>query len=663
MSQNGATATDGEGRLGAVLAEWLEAAERGSPPEEDDYLRRYPEFAAELLQCFADWRRFPRPGGPPARATTDAVTPLLGGDQLGDFRILREVGRGGMGVVYEAEQVSLRRRVALKVLPLAAALDPRQLQRFQLEAHAAACLHHTNIVSVHAVGIERGVPYYAMQFIEGQTLAAVVRDLCRLEGVEPVDGPAPGLAEVSTTTLAAALLTGRFAARGADPVPAPDTPAAPSPRVREGGSAGPESPGEPAGASARDSISGPSSTRTQAYARTVARLGLQAAEALDHAHPHGILHRDIKPANLLLEAGGRLWVTDFGLAQVQGNSGLTLTGDILGTLRYMSPEQALGRRVVIDGRTDVYSLGATLYELLTLRPAVDGRDRQEILRRIAEREPAPPRALNPAVPRDLETIVAKALEKEPSARYATARELADDLRSYLEDRPIRARRPSLADRAWRWGRRHRTLAWSAATTALAAALVLAASIGYVVRDRAARLAQTGQRVAEALAGARTAIIAGDLTLASQRVAEAQGRLATFSGLTLNKAASGYTLAISGGGFGEGLTTAIAVTPGDASQLSITQQPPATVSAGAPFGLVAVIEDAFGNVVTSAGNSVTVALAADPGGATLGGTTTVVAVNGVVTFSNLTLNKRGKGYTLQLTSAGLTAATSGPITAK
>jgi tetratricopeptide (TPR) repeat protein len=190
----------------------------------------------------------------------------------------------------------------------------------------------------------------------------------------------------------------------------------------------------------------------------------------------------------------------------------------------MSPEQALGRRVVVDGRTDVYSLGVTLYELLTLRPAVDGRDRAEILHRIADGEPSPLRKVNPAVPADLETTVLKATAKDPAARYATAQDLADDLRSYLEDRPIRARRPTLVERARRWGRRHRTLAWSAATTALVAALMLAGGIGYVARDRAARLAEAGQRVAEALAGARTAIEAGDLALAVQRVAEADGRL-------------------------------------------------------------------------------------------------------------------------------------------
>jgi tetratricopeptide (TPR) repeat protein len=485
MNQNGATA-DREGRLGEVLADWLEAAERGAPPEEGEYLRRYPEFAAELQRCFADWRRFPRPGGPAAPPSAAPGAPLPEGGVLGDFRILREVGRGGMGVVYEAEQVSLRRRVALKVLPMAAALDSRQLQRFQLEAHAAACLHHTNIVPVHAVGTEHGVPYYAMQFIEGQSLAELIRDLRRLEGMEPVDGPAQGLAGISTSTLAVELLTGH----------APDAPTvdhSPSPARGEGRGEGAGSREVPVSATPRSRAN--SSTRSRAYVRTIANLGLQAAEALDHAHTRGILHRDIKPANLLLDPAGRLWVTDFGLAQIQGSNGLTLTGDVLGTLRYMSPEQALARRVVIDGRTDVYSLGVTLYELLALRPAIDGKDRQEILRRIAEQDPASLRTLNPAVPRELETIVAKAMDKEPSARYATARDLADDLRNYLEDRPIRARRPSLSDRARKWSRRH----VAAVRAGIGVLLVLVASLGWIVRDVSARRAEAEGKVRESLA--------------------------------------------------------------------------------------------------------------------------------------------------------------------
>src|SRR5262249_38286653 len=151
--------------------------------------------------------------------------------------------------------------------------------------------------------------------------------------------------------------------------------------------------------------------------RTVAELGIQAAEALDFAHEHGIIHRDIKPANLLLDAESRLWVTDFGLAQVQGDARMTMTGDLVGTLRYMSPEQALAKRVVVDHRTDVYSLGATLYELLTLAPVFGGTDRQELLRQIAFEEPRPLRRLKRTIPAELETIVLKALEKNPAERY------------------------------------------------------------------------------------------------------------------------------------------------------------------------------------------------------------------------------------------------------
>ena len=175
----------------------------------------------------------------------------------------------------------------------------------------------------------------------------------------------------------------------------------------------------------------------------MARLGLEAAEALEHAHQEGIVHRDIKPANLMVDAKGNLWVTDFGLARLQSDSGLTITGDLLGTLRYMSPEQALGKRVLIDGRTDIYSLGVTLYELLTLQRAFESRDRQELLRQIADDEPRSPRKLNGSIPRELETILLKGDEQRPeSAAHQTAKEFADDLRRFLEDKPIRARRPT-----------------------------------------------------------------------------------------------------------------------------------------------------------------------------------------------------------------------------
>jgi serine/threonine protein kinase len=429
-----------ERRLGEILAALVEARERGERPDRAAWLARYPEFAAELSEFFESAEQLDGVAAPLREAVTGRRPDELVGpsEPLGDFEIVREVGRGGMGVVYEAVQRSLGRRVALKVLPFAATLDPRQLQRFHNEARAAAGLHHTNIVPVHAVGSERGVHYYAMQFIEGRTLADFIAQQ-------------RGQAVAQVPTMAAA----QAAAASATTVP----PAA------QATSAAP---------------------RDAAYLRRAAEWGIQAAEALDCAHTLGVVHRDVKPANLLLDGSGRLWVTDFGLAQVQSDARLTLTGDLVGTLRYMSPEQALARRVVIDHRTDIYSLGATLYELLTLRPAYGGNDRQELLRQIAFEEPTRLRRVSKAIPAELEIIVLKALEKNPADRYATAKELADDLRRWLGDHAIRARRPSLRQRAGRWVRRHRGLVGAAGAVLAVAALILAGSVGWVANDRATR---------------------------------------------------------------------------------------------------------------------------------------------------------------------------------
>jgi WD40 repeat protein/serine/threonine protein kinase len=439
-----------EALLGEVVDEFLGRLDRGERPEVEEYAGRHPQLAAVLRQLLPAvpllrWSSdVGRPEGlqptcdtggrmPGAAAPAEGIAPE---GPLGDYRIVREVGRGGMGVVYEAVQISLGRRVALKVLPFAAALDARWLQRFKNEAHAAAQLHHTNIVPVYGVGTERGTHFYAMQFIDGQSLAATIAELRRLSG----SGPAPQR-------------------------PAADR--APT---------GPYTPGAAADTAARPlaALSTERSVRGPAFFRAAAHLGVQAARALDHAHALGVVHRDVKPANLLLDGRGNLWVADFGLAQVQSDTRLTLSGDLVGTLRYMSPEQALAKRVVIDHRTDVYSLGATLYELLTLAPAFGGRDRQELLRQIAFEEPRPPRRLNPALPAELETVVLKALAKNPDERYATAGELADDLERFLKDEPIRARRPTLAQRARKWARRHRPVV---ATAALAAVLLLLSAVG------------------------------------------------------------------------------------------------------------------------------------------------------------------------------------------
>jgi hypothetical protein len=225
-------------------------------------------------------------------------------------------------------------------------------------------------------------------------------------------------------------------------------------------------------------------SRRRDYFRRVAGFVRQAADALEYAHQVGVVHRDIKPANLLLEGTGRLWVTDFGLAQIRSDAGLTATGEVVGTLRYMSPEQALGQPGVVDQRTDIYALGVTLYELLTLAPVFDGNDRQTLLRQLAEEDPRPPRVVDPAIPAELETIVLKATAKLPADRYVSARELADDLQRFLDDRPVLARQPTLADRAAKWVRRHRAASLAAVLILVLASVGLGVSTAIIAHEHA-----------------------------------------------------------------------------------------------------------------------------------------------------------------------------------
>jgi serine/threonine protein kinase/Flp pilus assembly protein TadD len=429
------------GSPSSVLAELIDQVttrrQANEPIDWDALLREHPERADELrrlrpaLDVLDELSRSGSSGA--AAAPADEADAVVG--TLGEFRLLCEIGRGGMGIVYEAEQLSLGRRVALKVLPLAATMDPRHLQRFQNEARAAASLHHEHIVPVYAVGCERAVHFYAMQFIEGRSLAAVIAAQDSASRAQEPSNAAGG----------------------------PDTGAV----------------------AAASTLAGP---RDTAYFRRCAEWGRQAAEALEHAHALGIVHRDIKPANLIVDAQGKLWVTDFGLAQCRDQPGLTMTGDLVGTLRYMAPEQALAQRDLVDHRADVYSLGATLYELLTLQPVFSASNREELLRQVAFEEPTSPRRIDRAIPLDLETIVLKAIAKNPAERYATAQAMADDLGRYLEDKPIAATRPTMVQRARRWCGRHRALVWSAAACAIMAVTAVAGSIGWVTGDQAARRA-------------------------------------------------------------------------------------------------------------------------------------------------------------------------------
>jgi serine/threonine protein kinase len=464
-----------EALVADLADEFLERQGRGEQPDIADYAERHPEHATVIRRVLSSlqWMSVSSVGEQPRPPLLEGALPGKG--CLGDFRLLREVGRGGMGVVYEAEQISLGRRVALKVLPFAGALDPLQLQRFKNEAQAAAHLHHPNIVPVHAVGCDRGVHYHAMQFIEGRTLADLINELRQRSALTPTK----------------AADTDRW-----QPVPssAQGDPTADLEMSQAVSGAGTASTAEAL-------ILTDQSTNAPAFFRRIANLGMQVAGGLEHAHQMGVVHRDIKPANLILDPRGTVWITDFGLAQYQNAAQLTHTGCIIGTIRYMSPEQALARRGVVDHRTDIYALGMTLYELLSLKPAFAGEDRQELLRQITLDEPQPPRRIRAGIPVELETIVLKALAKDPTERYATAQEMANDLQRFVEDRPILARPPSLGQRATRWLWRHRVVAY-----AILAVLVLAVvglSIGSVLLWRANQKTQEAQKATEnALAKAR-----------------------------------------------------------------------------------------------------------------------------------------------------------------
>ena len=382
-----------------VAEEFVERCRRGESPSISEYERRFPEHARrirELLPSVAMMEQLKRR----VRSTKDSESEWSESlpDRLGEYRIIRELGRGGMGIVYEAVQESLGRHVALKVIPRHGVLDTKRRQRFQREAQAVAKLHHTNIVPIFAVGEHEGLPYYAMQYIRGDGLDQLL-DIWRQD------------------------------------------------------------------ASHRDEV----------HWRFVARVGVQAADALQYAHDQGILHRDIKPANLLIDEQRVAWITDFGLAKLIGRDDLTNSGDIIGTLRYLAPEALRGQT---DHRSDIYSLGLTLYELLTLQPPFGDLSPSELLRCVTEEQPARPRTLDRTIPLDLETIILKATAREPGDRYATAGALADDLRSFLDDRPIRARRASPIEHLTRWCRRNKMVA--AMTSVAAITLLTATIVGWVL---------------------------------------------------------------------------------------------------------------------------------------------------------------------------------------
>lgn len=416
------------------------------------------------------------------------------GRQLGDFVVEQQIGAGGMGLVYRAKQISLNRLVALKVLPPYLRYSDSARTRFRREIEAAGRLQHRNIVSVYTTGEDLGLTYYAMQLVEGPSLSELIARLL----VNPIpelrsialDGTTANRMAESTLNVAGAVK------------PRPDSLQATIDR------------------SLLESDNG--------YFRTVARLMADVADGLDYAHSRGVVHRDVKPSNLLFSADGQVLLSDFGLALIAEEPGMTRTGEVLGTPFYMAPEQVTPGLHEVDGRTDIYSLGATLYELLTLRPPFVGESRDQVTSQIATVEVALPRTINRHVPIDLETISRKALEKNPGHRYHTAQQMAYDLREFAAGRSIGTRPVGLLARGLRWVQRKQ----AAATVAASMVLLIAAVLFFAYRMHLAEARWTDAQFDHVFSEAQFAAMEGDLKGASELIDKAEQLGATDTQLNL-----------------------------------------------------------------------------------------------------------------------------------
>jgi serine/threonine protein kinase len=477
--------------LEALAAEFVDRHRRGEAPSVEEYAVEHPELATEIRDLFPTIAALEKVRAGQEQPEDSRRTPSpITLKRLGDFRILREIGRGGMGIVYEAIQESLGRRVAVKVLARHSRLDDSHRRRFLREARTAGRLHHTNIVPILGVGEQEGLDYLVMQFIEGVGLDSVISRMRRSSTVSPTSmrlssywRPADGNGQSTPATRTALPSLDAVAPEAVDSNRAAGdfTVAVASGAADAAPSGAADANGERAARSGSGSQLGgtqPLQQLCRTYWHDVAFVGLQVAQALEYAHSQGTLHRDIKPGNLLLDAHGTTWVADFGLAKAVDQDVVSRTGEVLGTLLYMAPEQWRG---TTDARSDIYSLGVTLYELATLRVPLEVHERVKSLGRASPLSAVTrPRKLAPSLPVDLETIVMKAMAEEPAHRYRTAGELAADLARFLQDQPISVSRPSLWERWWRWRRRNPAAAYfSTAAAALLILVVVVTSAAYV----------------------------------------------------------------------------------------------------------------------------------------------------------------------------------------
>lgn len=467
-----------------LASEFLERQRRGEEPTIDEYLENFPHLADEINDLFptiAAMENWKQEQKEVETSTQTWEAPQL--ERLGEYRILSEIGRGGMGIVYEAEQESLSRRVALKVLPRQAMLEEKHVLRFKREARLAAKLHHTNIVPVFGVGEAEGLYFYVMQRINGVGLDRIIAEL---RCVVNKEGEKPPTEDLPARSAAHALCSGEFVhskrfddvdntSVGTDtPLPQPISDTQLNIDQTE----------------TYQQVSSEDDTQQQLhgpYWKSIARIGIQIADALSYAHRQGMMHRDVKPANLLVDDRGVSWLTDFGLARDWSSEKLSRTGDVAGTLLYLSPEQLEGKP---EKRSDIYSLGVTLYEMLTLRPAFRDMHQGPLMQQILRGNFPRPRSINSKVPKDLETIILKAMAIDVDQRYATASELRDDLERFLEDRPVHARRTSAIVYCWRWCKRNRAIAALGSLTLILLVLVaVLATVGYLRQKQANELVQ------------------------------------------------------------------------------------------------------------------------------------------------------------------------------
>lgn len=592
-----------------LAEEFAEKIRAGQQPSIDDYVNRFPEhedLIRAILPSVSVVENAVRKNDLVRQSDSQMSNVLLSmnvrtPDRLGDFKIVREIGRGGMGIVFEAIQQSLNRHVALKVISGLISNDDRHKSRFRREAEAAASLHHTNIVPIYGTGEDQGLQYYAMQLIDAVTLNDVVEclrseshivsnedlvterssDLTyntsfqksnssgafdRVQAVrqllryanESIPNESAWYQPINKSNVTIADANSRMTKASSRPseLISLDEPIDARLSDKETESINLDKPHVSAEEYDFNATKQAKTKLNRAYFRNVARIIANAANALDYAHHQRILHRDIKPANLLLDREGTVWITDFGLARRTDLDGATQAGEILGTLRYMAPEQVRGHG---DHRVDIYSLGLTLYELLTLKPAIE-TPKARLIDPLNSFPIASPRSIQPTVPIDLQTIAMKACSFDPASRYQQARDLEEDLNRFLEDRPIKARKASKSELLVRWARRNPLIATlSGATAALLMALVVLLAIWNGQQVAAIDRIKEEYERAETNLGQKTAALIQVDKERQRAEKNLELALKAFDNITINIASRGNML-----GSGSGLDDEELVTLADTS---------------------------------------------------------------------------------------------------